>query len=64
MARPIMEAARASQCLAAARRAIEALAAALRTALGDGDPDRRAAAAKRAVGRIAAAAGRPGRVHP
>lgn len=65
MARPILEAARAAQRLAAARRAIERLAerdprlaASLRMALGDDDPDRRASAAKQAIAMIAAAAER------
>jgi hypothetical protein len=64
MPRPIMEAARAAQRLAAARRAIEALAerdprlrSALHTVLGElGDADHRAAAARRAVRLIAEAA--------
>jgi len=64
MARPILEAVRAAQRLAAARRAIERLAdrdprlrSALHTVLGEiGDADHRAAAARRAVRLIAEAA--------
>jgi hypothetical protein len=68
MARPLMEAARAASRLDQARAAIEALArqdprlrCALHTVLGElGDADQRAAAAKRAVRLIAAAAERAG----
>jgi hypothetical protein len=62
-----MEAARAARLLDQARAAIEALArqdprlaAAIRTALGGDDPDRRASAAKRAIAMISAAAERAG----